>query len=224
MISVLLPTYNGEKFLKQSIESVLNQTFKEFELLIGLNGTTDSSREIINEFDSDSRIRVFDYTEKGKSKTLNKLLSESKYEWIALQDDDDIWLPKKLEKQIMFIHNYDVIGTFINYINENGDLLGSPSLHSFHDEIVDLSRSGNNQIANSSVLILKKSLQDSGNWNENLDSLPEQGYQALEDYELWLRLIRNNKKFFNIPEQLVLHRIHDNSKFNTKKYDLSKIL
>lgn len=74
MISILLATHNGERFIEQSIKSVLNQTFKEFELLIGFNGTTDSSKKIVEGI-KDDRIRVFDYGEdKGKSKTLNKLL------------------------------------------------------------------------------------------------------------------------------------------------------
>ena len=71
MISILLPTYNGEKYLYQSIESIIKQTYSNFEIIIGLNGVTDNSRSIISEF-NDSRIRVFDYEDKGKSRTLNK--------------------------------------------------------------------------------------------------------------------------------------------------------
>lgn len=216
MISILLPTYNGEKFLKQSIDSVLSQTFNQFELLIGLNGTTDSSRNIINEFTSDQRVRIFDYEERGKSRTLNKLLFESKYEWIALQDDDDIWLTEKLEKQIKSVDNYDVIGTFINYINESNQITGGPTLHSFHDEIVDLSLSGNNQIANTTSIFKKVDAIEIDGWSDEVD--------GIEDFDFWLKLIRKNKKFYNIPEILVLHRLHEGSKFNTKKYDLSKIL
>ena len=110
MISILLATYNGERYIEQSITSVLNQTFTEFELLIGFNGTTDGSKEIVASF-NDSRIRVFDYGEdKGKATTLNKLLKEVKYDWIAIQDDDDVWADSKLEKQVAHTTTNDIIG------------------------------------------------------------------------------------------------------------------
>ena len=74
MISILLATYNGEKFIKESIDSILNQTFTEWELIIGFNGTTDNSKKIVSEY-NDSRIKIFDYgNDKGKAKTLNTFL------------------------------------------------------------------------------------------------------------------------------------------------------
>lgn len=216
MVSILLPTYNGERFLSQSIDSVLSQTFTEFELLIGLNGTTDNSRVIIDRY-TDKRIRVFDYLDdKGKAKTLNKLVKESKYDLIALQDDDDIWIPTKLETQINNLDGYDVVGTFISYIDEENNIIGGPSLHSFHDEIKELSLCGNNQVANTSSMFKKTDALDIGGWSQNLD--------GIEDYDFWIRLMRNGKKFLNIPEFLVLHRIHKSSNFNQKKHDLTKIL
>ena len=118
MISILLPIYNGEEYLRECIDSILNQTCDEFELLIGFNGVTDSSKEIVAGY-SDGRIRVFNYDFKGKSKTLNCLLNETTYHIICLIDADDVWLPEKLEKQIIYIDNYDVIGTQMFYINSN---------------------------------------------------------------------------------------------------------
>jgi glycosyltransferase involved in cell wall biosynthesis len=216
MISVILATYNGEKYLDLAIESVLNQSFKDFELLIGFNGTTDSSKEIPGRY-NDDRIKVFDYVDdKGKSKTLNKLLKECKYEWVALQDDDDFWIHTKLEKQIEYIDKYDIIGTFISYIDKDGQIIGHPNLHSFHDEIKHLSMCGINQVANTSAIFKKSDALDIGGWRDGLD--------GIEDYDFWLRLMREDKKFINIAEQLVLHRLHPKSNFNTKKYDLRKIL
>jgi glycosyltransferase involved in cell wall biosynthesis len=218
MVSILLATYNGEKFIKECITSIINQSFKDWELLIGFNGTTDNSKQIVSKF-NDKRIRIFDYgNDKGKSKTLNKLLLESKYEWISIQDDDDIWLEKKLEKQLEFIDQYDVIGTMINYIDEYGySLPDSPVFSLNHEEIIYKTKQGDNQIANSSVLLKKEILNEFGKWDENLDLLSDEGYQPCEDYELWLRLIKNNKKFVNLKEKLVLHRLHKNSNFNNKK-------
>jgi glycosyltransferase involved in cell wall biosynthesis len=216
MVSVLLATYNGENFISKSIESILNQSFQEFEILIGFNGTTDNSRMIVSQYD-DPRIRVFDYGEdKGKSKTLNKLLLESKYEWIAIQDDDDIWINTKLEKQLPYIENNDVIGTFIQYIDINDKPIGGPVLSTQDSEIKKISLSGGNQVANTSTIFKKVDALEIGGWRDGLD--------GIEDYDFWLRLMRNGKKFINVSEQLVLHRLHSNSNFNTKQFDLSKIL
>jgi glycosyltransferase involved in cell wall biosynthesis len=216
MVTILLATYNGEKFISKSIDSILNQTFKDFELLIGFNGTTDNSKEIVSKYD-DPRIRVFDYgDDKGKSKTLNKLLIESKYDWIAIQDDDDVWVETKLEKQMNYIQTNDIIGTLIHYINIDGNIIGSPSLSTNNEDIKKNSFSGENQVANTSTIFKKSDALEIGGWREGID--------GIEDYDFWLRLMRNNKTFINVPEKLVLHRLHSNSNFNTKQFDLSKIL
>lgn len=216
MVSILLATYNGEKYIKKSIESVLSQTFSNFELLVGFNGTSDNSKSIVENF-SDDRIKIFDYeSDKGKSITLNKLINETNFDLICIQDDDDIWLEEKLEKQIRYCKDFDIVGTHIYYINEMDSITGYPNLETNNEDIVRLSLAGINQIANTSAIFKKKDAIDLGGWNNNLD--------GIEDYDFWLRLMRKNKTFFNLPEKLVLHRVHNNSNFNTKKYDLNKIL
>jgi glycosyltransferase involved in cell wall biosynthesis len=219
MISILLATYNGENFIKQSINSILNQTFTDFELLIGFNGTTDNSKNIVAQY-NDSRIKIFDYgDDKGKAKTLNKLIKEAKFDWIAIQDDDDVWLPNKLENQIKFLENFDIIGTQILYIDKESNLIGEVRLETKDSEIKFFSLNGKNQIANSSSLTRKKVIEEVNGWNENLF--------GVEDYDLWLKLIRKNCRFKNLDEILVLHRIHSGSNFNNNKKqqkDLEKIL
>ena len=99
MISILLASYNGEKYIRQSIDSVINQTFKKWELLIGFNGTTDKTKDIVKEY-KDERIKTFDYEDdKGKAKTLNKLIKQAQFDYCAIQDDDDLWWPPKLYEQ-----------------------------------------------------------------------------------------------------------------------------
>jgi len=211
MISILLPVYNGEKYLKKSLDSVLSQTFTDFELLVGFNGTTDNSRDIVNSI-KDSRIRVFDYGEdKGKGKTLNKLLKESTRDWIALQDDDDIWHKYKLDRQIKLTsYDYDVIGTQIKYIDENDWHSGDVSLITNPYLIKDFCLKGYNQVANSSTLIKKLALVEIEGWREDID--------GIEDFDLWIRLLKNNKNIINLNEVLVSHRLHKNSNFNTKDF------
>jgi glycosyltransferase involved in cell wall biosynthesis len=222
MISILLATHNGEKYLNLAIKSILEQTFRDFELLIGFNGTIDGSKEIVSNF-KDNRIKTFDYVDnKGKSRTLNKLLQESQYDWVAIQDDDDVWHPDKLAKQTPYISEYDVIGTFIKYIDENNKLIGQPNLTSIPEEIVRISLNSINQVANSSTVIRKQAIIDVGMWDESLDKLIDEGRQPCEDYDLWLKMMRAKKTFLNIPEFLVLHRLHNNSKCNTLVYDYNK--
>jgi glycosyltransferase involved in cell wall biosynthesis len=216
MISILLAVYNGEKYMNQSIDSIINQTFKDWELLIGFNGTTDGSKDIASSY-SDDRIKIFNYgKDKGKAKTLNKLIKEAKYDWCAIQDDDDIWLPEKLEKQFYQLDYFDVIGTLITYIDENNTHHGSPNLATDHEKIKSKSLSGINQIANSSAVFRKQDALEIGVWGESLD--------GIEDFDFWIKMLRKGCFFYNIPECLVLHRIHKDSNFNTKQYSLSEIL
>ena len=225
MISILLATHNGHEFIEKSINSILTQTESRFELLIGLNGgKNDITKSILSKY-VDNRIIVFDYGDlKGKSKTLNKLIGEAKYDWVAIQDDDDIWLPNKLETQIKYTDEYDVIGSFISYIDKDDKHLRNLILNQKHSDILSNSFKGHNQMANSSVILKKIDVVDIGGWDESLDSLDDEGYQPLEDYDLWLRLLKKDKQFINHPEILVQHRLHTNSKFNNKKLNINKIL
>lgn len=216
MVSVLLATYNDEKYIERAVRSVLEQTYSEIELLIGFNGTTDSSKSIVSTI-KDSRIRIFDYgDDKGKSKTLNKLMAESRGEWLAIQDGDDIWLPSKLQNQMSISGEYDVIGTQISYIDSDCEIIGSPVLSTSEDEIKQKSLSGLNQIANSSCIFRKKAAVTIGGWDEDII--------GIEDFDFWLRLIRKEYRLINLSTTEVYHRLHSESNFNTKTFDLKKIL
>lgn len=203
MISILIPIYNGIEFIDESVSSVLNQTFTEWELLIGINGHSENSYvyKIAKSYENkSSKIRVFDLFEtKGKSETLNKMLDYCSFDYVALLDVDDIWLPEKLNVQKEYLNKYDVIGTFCVYFGDiEGTIPGIPcgdiSNHDFFTV---------NPIINSSSII-RKSLCF---WKKEY---------MLEDYDLWLRLRNQNKLFYNINETLVRHRIHRDSAFNAK--------
>jgi len=217
-ISILLAVYNGEKYLRRSIESVLNQTYKDFELLIGFNGTIDKSKEIVSEFD-DSRIKIFDYgMEAGKSITLNKLLKESQGEWLAIQDDDDVWFPQKLEIQMNLVNSnkYDVIGSKIFYCDELEKITGTPNISLEHEQIVSRSLQGDNQIPNTSAIFKKEKAIEVDGWDENI--------KGIEDFDFWLKLIKKGCIFVNDIKPLVLHRIHNASNFNTQKYNIKELI
>ena len=215
-ISILLAIYNDERFIKKTIESVLSQTFQEFELLVGFNGTTDNSIDIVKSF-QDDRIKIYDFKDdKGKAKTLNKLIELSQSDWIAIQDGDDLWLPKKLEMQMEQINDFDIIGTKCQYIDDEDNFIGMPDLEINDEQIKTKSLNGVNQIINTSAIFKKSKAISVNKWDEDLD--------GIEDFDFWLKLIKLNCKFININKILVCHRLHKKSNFNTKTYDVAGLI
>lgn len=213
MVSILMPLYNGLEFLDESIPSVIAQTHKSWELLIGINGHQPHEFNKILEKISkykDKRIKLFFFKFKNKSKTLNALTYKTKWENICLLDADDVWEPTKLEKQLPFMKRYDVVGTDCEYI---GDVSGSPGL--FLGRINRLMFSYQNPIVNSAVMI-KRPRCDNFFWDEN--------WEGLDDYNLWIDLLNVNKTFYNIPEVLVKIRIHNDSYFNHNNGEMNKKL
>jgi glycosyltransferase involved in cell wall biosynthesis len=200
-ITILMPIYNGIEFLNESIESIIKQTYTNWNLLIGINGHLENSDtyKFANTFTND-KIKVMDFFNiKGKSETLNEMLKFVDTHWIALLDVDDIWLPYKLEEQIPYLQNYDVIGTHCQYFGNSNK---KPTLP--YGDLSDFNFLNYNPIINSSSLIKKELCY----WDKN--------FNGVEDYDLWLRLWKSNKKFYNVNKILVLHRLHNESAFNAK--------
>ena len=114
-ISVIMSVFNGSKFLADAIQSILNQTFKEFELIIIDDGSTDNSLNIIRSFESgDSRIKVISKLNEGLAKSLNAAISASQGDFIARMDADDISYKNRLEKQYEYMQKNKSIGKFNN--------------------------------------------------------------------------------------------------------------
>ena len=208
MISIVMPIYNGIEFIDESVGSVLHQTYPNWELLIGINGHPDNSEvyQIAKQYESD-KIRVFDYRINGKSNTLNELIHHCKYDYIALLDVDDIWHDEKLSVQSQLLNHYDVIGTKCIWFGDRAGVIPDipvGDISKFNFSIV-------NPIINSSTLIRKELCY----WNTNWD--------GVEDYDLWLRLRKQNKKFYNFKEILVKHRIHSSSAFNANGNNDNKV-
>ena len=214
MISILMPIYNGIEFIEESVSSILRQNYDQWELLIGINGHPQNSEvyKIAKEYEKKSdntgetlgKIRVYDFYEiKGKSNTLNVMIKFCNYNYIALLDVDDIWHHEKLNIQSQLLNHYDVIGSKCVWFGNRAGVIpdipvGDISIYNF--SLV-------NPIINSSSIIRKELCY----WNSNWD--------GIEDYDLWLRLRKQNKKFFNCKDILVKHRIHSASAFNAKGND-----
>lgn len=201
MISILMPIYNGIEFINESIPSILQQTYNKWELLIGINGHPPNSEvyNIAKKFEEENKnIKVYDFYDiKGKANTLNEMIKYCNYDYVALLDVDDIWHPQKLEIQSILLNIYDVIGSNCVWFGDKPGIVPSIPQYDFSN----YNFANVNPIINSSVVIRKELC----NWIEN----------GLEDYDLWIRLRLKNKKFYNCPQILVKHRIHNTSAFNS---------
>ena len=205
MISILMPIFNGIEFIEESVNSIINQSYTNWELLIAVNGYDANSDvyKTAKEYETKcpgNKIKVFDfYTIKGKPKTLNALIHHCKYDYVALLDVDDIWKLDKLQIQSQYLHKYDVIGSKCVYFGDMPGVIPNipvGDISTFDFAIV-------NPIINSSSITRKELCH----WNDIFGT---------EDYDLWLRLRKQRKLFYNCNEILVMHRIHNNSHFNAK--------
>lgn len=212
-ITVLIPLYNGIEYLPEAIHSVIDQSHSGWKILIGINGHGNTSEAVakqVQNISQDQRIQIIIQPPEinNKSKSLNHLVTLVTTEWVALLDADDIWLPRKLEAQLLALAENpqcEVIGTQCEYF---GNLSGSPKLPL--GLIPRKATLDYNPIINSSVLFKTKYAR----WNELLFT---EGY---EDYELWLTLDFQYVKMYNVPHVLVRHRIYPTSFFNTRTADI----
>ena len=127
LVSIIMPSYNTAKYISDSINSVINQTYENWELIIVDDCSTDNTDEIVNEFLKDKRIKYFkNEKNSGAAISRNKALREAKGRWIAFLDSDDLWVPEKLEKQIKFMeeNNYYFSYSYYQEIDEEGKKLG----------------------------------------------------------------------------------------------------
>lgn len=205
-VTVLMPVYNGEKYLGKAIESILRQTFADFELLIIDDGSTDSSAEIIRSYD-DSRIRfVQNSTNLRLVATRNKGLELARGEYIALADCDDVSLPHRLERQVEYLATHPqvgVVGTacqFIDAAEVPGAVWRNPQEHN----LISWHLFFTCPIANPTVLMRKAAVRKTGGYKETL------GEFGTEDYELFCRASRV-MQLANLPDNLVYYRRHGSS-------------
>jgi glycosyltransferase involved in cell wall biosynthesis len=214
-VSIILPTYNGSKYIKVAIESVLTQTFTLWELIVIDDGSNDNTEETINVYTLKDKRIIYLKNENnlGIQKTLNKGLKEAKGKYIARIDDDDEWIDKdKLEKQVDFLENnpsYVLVGTGVIVINEE-------SLELFRYLLPKDDKSIRNKILSkncfihSSVVFKKDSALIFGGYNESNDT------KHIEDYDLWLKL-GTVGKLSNLPIYAVKFTIRDDSISSTNK-------
>lgn len=210
LVSVIMPNYNGEKYLKEAIESILNQTYTNFEFIIVDDASTDNSWKIIQEYaKKDKRIKGFrNKKNSGVTVTLNNGLKKSTGEYIARMDSDDISLPKRFEEEVKLLNNnYDLTGTNILFMNEKGKIIGKRKYASNIDKIIKIE----SPLAHPTVMFKKDMLKKTGTYR------PE--FNSAEDYDLWIRFYQKRAKIKIINKNLLKYRQHGNTVKNlhTKK-------
>jgi len=209
-VTVLMSVYNGAKYIREAIDSILNQTFKDFEFLIIDDGSTDSSAEIIRSY-SDPRIRLIRNEKNiGLTRSLNKGLKLATGQYIARMDADDISLPCRLETQGRFLDEHPRVGLISSSyikINVAGEEIGFQKFSTENDEIKKrLLRF--NYFCHPSAVFRRECIARVGAYREQ--------FELVEDYDLWLR-IAEEFEVANIEEPLCKYRITAESISNSRK-------
>lgn len=205
LVSVIIPVFNGEKYLEAAISSILNQTYRNIEVIIINDGSSDSSEKIIHSI-VDKRI-IYKYQKnQGLSKTLNTAIKLSRGEYIVRQDQDDISLPERVEKQLAFlIENPEIsmVGCGAKIWREGRETARSLR-HPCSDSELKIALLFDNFFIHSSIMLRKKIFDKVGFYSESLQRQPP------EDYELWSRVV---KEFpvANMKDLLVCYREVGNS-------------
>lgn len=197
LISVVMAVYNGENCIKPTIESILNQTFKDFELLIVNDCSNDRTADVIESF-KDHRIILHNNEENLKqTKSLNIGLKMARGKYIARTDAGDVSLPGRLEKQVEYLKNHPditVIGTSGYRFNERGKIIDVVHMPESQLGMLQMILYAS-PIIHISVLMDREKILNLGGYDEN--------YEIAADYELWSRLMQNNCSMANIREVLV---------------------
>jgi glycosyltransferase involved in cell wall biosynthesis len=200
LVSVVIPVYNGAADVRSAIESILKQTFQDFEMIVINDGSKDNSAEVIESI-PDKRIRVFHQDNIGLAATLNRGISKARGRYIARLDQDDISLPARLERQVEFIEAHPdcaLLGTRA-IIWEGDRQTDRVHDHPADDASLKFELLFNNPFVHASVMMRKSVLEELGGYAVDPDRQPP------EDYELWSRISRKYK-VANIPERLTIYR------------------
>jgi hypothetical protein len=217
LLSVVLPVYNGQQYLTEALQSVLSQSFDDFELLVIDDGSSDSSREVVKQF-KDTRIKLIENPSNiGLVPTLNKGLSLCQGDLIARMDQDDICDPDRFAKQVAFLQSHpeiDVVGSAIRFFGA----IPNPYVFTFplEHEAIRVALLFYCPLAHPAVMF-RRSLVQEGNWGYSDD------FRHAEDYHFWSRLLLH-RRAANLNDCLLNYRLHQkqySSALSNKQYEVS---
>jgi len=208
LISIITPSYNSESYLEECINSVLNQTYINWEMLIVDDGSTDNSRDIINRYaNSEIRIKpIFLDNNIGAPSARNLAIEKSKGSYLAFLDSDDLWLPTKLDVQLRFMkeNNYDFTFSSYNVISEDNKNIISKILA---PNKIKYSQYLKNTIIGCLTVMINK---------DKFSSIKMPNLRSSHDMALWLDLLRDGRYAYGINECLANYRLVKTSNTSNK--------
>lgn len=210
-ISVVMSVYNARKYLSEAMDSILGQTYTDFELIVIDDRSTDGSGALLWEYaQKDSRVTVLENQENmGLTKSLNRGLAVAQGEYIARMDADDISVPDRFEKQVAFLDShpdYSFVSCIGRYIDEDGKEEQLRLFPETNEEIYAMMHKVD-AVMHPGVMFRRADIAKIGNYCED--------FRVVQDYDLWFRGMAAGYKFYNIQEPLVLFRRNDS--YNTRK-------
>lgn len=214
-ISVIIPVYNGERTIAQTVQSVLNQTFQEFEIIISNDGSTDGTLEVLSQM-SDPRIQVYSDANAGQGASRNRGFERSKGQYIAFLDADDLWTPDKLELQLEALESNPEAGvaySWTDFIDEWGNFLRPGSHLNISGDVYPHLLLTNILENGSNPLIRRSAIERVGGFDE---ALP-----PAEDWDFYLRLAAIYP-FVVVPRPQILYRVYARSS-STKVFHLETV-
>lgn len=216
LVSVIIPTFNRREFLKETLFAIFNQTYQNFELIVISDKSSDETAFMISAI-NDNRIRFYQLEVKsnGPGFVRNYGIKKSKGSLIAFCDDDDLWMPEKLEKQVAVMQSKKeiaIVATNVNYFGATAkQFLFLAHIKAFLNRLNFIPRKY--VLAFYNCLVISSSMVRKSVLNENCFN--ETGeYQGHEDLDLWLRICKSGKAYV-IPEYLTSYRVHS-SQLSTK--------
>ncbi|EKY32583.1 glycosyltransferase family 2 protein [Vibrio cholerae] len=206
LISIITPTYNSEKYITETYNSIISQTYTNWEWVVTDDCSTDETFSILSNLSlKDKRVRVFrNSINSGAAISRNNSISKSQGDYLAFIDSDDIWLSTKLEQQLEFMLSKGCSFSFTSYeiIEDNGKRIGK-IVDNQHVEYVDyFDMLKKKATLGCSTVMLSKS---------DFDDLQMPNIRTGQDYALWLKLLKDNKKAYLLGSALTLYRIVPNS-------------
>lgn len=218
-VTVLMSVYNDKKYLNSCINSILNQTFTNFEFIIIDDASDDGSYEILKSYaEKDNRIKLMqNEVNKGLSYNLSEGISLAATPWIARMDADDISYEKRLHVQMQYVRDnpeVDVVGSYVIDIDEEGNEIELRKVPTSHEKIANLIWTC--PFIHPTVLFKKESIINAGSYNR--------GLRRRQDYDLWFRCHEKNLRFHNIDQPLLYYRSTDDYyKKNDVKVQLQQV-
>lgn len=212
-LTIFIPAYNAAAYLPSTFDSLLSQSFGDFELILVDDGSTDETAAIAHRYaEKDPRVRVIRSPHRGEVAARNKALSTAhpRSRYFLNHDSDDISLPGKLEKQIQYLETHReiaIVGTLAEYFNDEGQVLGKPPIEVTPERIRNTFQDVNSMI-NSASMIRREVFERIGGYREE--------FRSVDDYDFFMRALLAGMSLANIPEVLHQIRLHSNSVGSTR--------